>query len=72
VIATPRWSKPIYDFMFFDDLGTKGRFSHMYAAGALHVTMWIPVVRVEEIWRAGRSPLCEQFFDITHPALEII
>jgi hypothetical protein len=71
VIATPPWSRHIYEFMFFNSLGAKGHFSHKYAGGALHVTMLLPVARAEDIWRAGRSPLCEQFLDITHPALEL-
>lgn len=71
VIATPPWSRPIYDFMFFDDLGPKGHFSHEFAAGALHVTMRFSVDKATGILRAGACPLCEQFFDIQHPALEI-
>lgn len=71
VIATPPWSKPIYDFMFFDDLGKAGYFSHQYAAGALHVTMRLSAIKAEEILRAGDCPVCEQFFDVDHPALAL-
>jgi len=71
VIATPPWSRPIYDFMSFDDLGPQGHFLHKFAAGALHVTMRLSVDRAAGIWRAGACPLCEQFIDIPHPALEI-
>lgn len=71
VIATPPWSKPIYDFMFFDDLGPEGHFSHEYAAGTLHVTMRLPAIRAENIWRTGVCPLCDQFIDISHPALDL-
>ena len=69
VIATPPWSKHVYDFMLFDDLGVKGHFSHDFAGGALHVTMRLPVSRAEQIWRTAKNPLCEQFLDVTHPAL---
>jgi len=69
VIATPPWSKPVYDFMFFEDLGIRGHFSHAFAGYALHVAMRLPVSSAEQIWRAGASPMCKQFLDVTHPAL---
>lgn len=69
VIATPPWSKMIYDFMFFEELGPDGRFNHEFANDALHASMLLPVAEAEEIWRVGRSPLCEQLFDIEHPDL---
>ena len=71
VLGTPPWSRHIYDFLFFDDLGPAGHFSHAYVAGALHVTMRLSVAQAETIWRTRASPLCEQFFDTFHPALEL-
>lgn len=71
VIATPPWSRPVYDFMFFEELGKEGQFNHEFAGGTLHVSMMLPVIRAEDIWRAGCNPLCEQLFDITHPTLAI-
>ena len=70
VITTPPWSKPIYDSMFFTSLGPRGEFLHPFA-GASHVTMKLPVLTAEEIWRSGSSPLCRQIFDTDHPHLEI-
>ena len=72
VIATPPWSRYLYDFMLFEELGSsKGHFRHKFAADALHVAMRLPVAGAERLWRAGGSPLCEQFFDTKHPALEL-
>jgi len=69
VIATPRWSRPIYDFMLFEDLGPEGRFAHPVLAGVEHACMKLPVQGAERLWRAGGQPLCEQFFDTEHAAL---
>jgi len=71
VITTPPWSKPIYDAMFFAALGPRGEFLHQYAGGAPHITMTLPVLGAEKIWRVGGSPLCQQIFDTDHPHLEI-
>ncbi|MGH9512511.1 MAG: hypothetical protein ACRD2U_10295 [Terriglobales bacterium] len=70
IIATPQWSKHVYDYMLFADFGAKGCFLHDFAGGAPHVSMQMPVAKAEEIWRAENNPLCEQFFDIRHPALD--
>jgi hypothetical protein len=69
VIATPPWSKHIYNFMCFEELGADGQFHHGFAGGAIHTSMVLPVPRAEAIWRRGLNPLCEQFFDMAHPAL---
>lgn len=69
VIATPPWSKPIYDFMYFEDRGSKGRFTHQLAGGAEHATMTLPVRRAAEIWRQHGHPLALQFIDAEHPSL---
>jgi len=71
VIATPPWSKPIYDFMFFQHLGAEGEFEHEVAGGAQHVTMKLPVLDAESMWRRGQNPLCTVFFDTDHPSLAI-
>jgi hypothetical protein len=71
VIATPPWSKPIYDFMFFEHLGPDGEFAHEFAGGANHVVMKLPVQAAETIWRRGQSPLCKEFFDTAHPQLSL-
>ncbi len=71
VIATPPWSKPVYDFVFFEHLGAKGAFCHQYAGGAQHVVMKLPVHAAESMWRAGDHPLCTAFLDIRHPNLAI-
>lgn len=71
VIATPIWSKPIYDFMFFRGLGPDGEFAHPFARKAIHYTMVLPAQGAEVIWRAGEQPLCTQLFDIEHPSLAI-
>jgi hypothetical protein len=69
VIATPRWSKPIYDFMLFEHLGPKGEFEHALAGGARHVTMKLPIVNLQALWRPRDCPLCTVFFDEQHPNL---
>jgi hypothetical protein len=69
VIATPRWSKPIYDFMLFENLGPNGEFEHALAGGARHVTMKLPVVELEALWRPRKWPLCTVFFENQHPNL---
>lgn len=71
VIATPRWSRPIYDYMLFSELGAEGRFAHPFLAGTEHACMKLPVQHAERVWRAGGQPLCGQFFDTDHPALRI-
>lgn len=71
VIATPIWSKPIYDFMFFRGLGEGGEFEHPFARKAIHYTMVLPAQDAEVIWRAGKQPLCMQLFDIEHPNLAV-
>ena len=71
VIATPHWSKPIYDFMLFNDLGPLGRFKHQFAGDSEHVTMKLPVQEAEYIWRRGGQPLCAQFTEIEHADLVV-
>ena len=71
VIATPPWSKPIYDFMHFEDRGPVGRFRHRLAGNAEHVTMTLPVQGCETLWRSRRQPLSRLFFDVEHPGLVI-
>ncbi|MEZ5564127.1 MAG: hypothetical protein R3F24_00825 [Gammaproteobacteria bacterium] len=71
VIATPIWSKAIYDFMFFRGLGTSGEFAHPFARKAIHYTMVLPAQDAELIWRTGEQPLCSQFVDIEHPRLTV-
>jgi len=71
VIATPPWSKPIYDFMHFEHLGLNGVFEHTFAGGAQHVTMRLPVLDAESVWRHGQNPLSTMFFDTEHPNLSI-
>lgn len=69
VLATPPWSKPIYDFMLFDDLGTQGHFPHKFVGGTLHITMALSVRKAETVWRKRCNPLCRQMFDVEHPSL---
>lgn len=71
VIATPAWSRPIYEFMFFTDRGATGRFRHELAGGAEHATMTLSVSNAESIWRSGDHPLSTQFFDIEHDDLRV-
>jgi hypothetical protein len=71
VIATPLWSKLIYDFMFFEHLGRNGEFVHELAGGAQHVVMKLPVQTAESVWRAGQHPLYTEFVDTVHPNLSI-
>lgn len=66
VIATPVWSKPIYDFMVFRPLGPEAQFTHPFARQATHYTMVLQAKNAEDVWRACRHPLCEQFCDIEH------
>ena len=71
LIATPSWSKPVYDFLLCEHLGPRGEFSHHYAGGARHVVMKLPVQRAETIWRSGQHPLCGAFLDTQHPGLAL-
>ena len=68
VIATPPWSRPIYDFMHFEERGPSGRFRHRLAGSAEHVTMTLPVQGAETLWRRRRQPLSGLFFDVDDPA----
>lgn len=72
VIATPPWSRPVYDFMFFEEMGRDGQFDHKFAGGTLHVSMRLPVQDAEDIWRTGLHPLSEHFIDRIHPSLIIL
>ena len=71
VIATPPWSKLIYDFMSFQHLGPNGEFAHEYAGGTRHVVMKLPIQTLERLWRPMQFPLCREFFDTRHPLLSI-
>lgn len=70
IIASPSWSKPIYDFMHFDSAGAAGRFAHHYAGGAVHETMKLPIHALEARWRSRDMPLSDQYFAMHHPMLE--
>lgn len=71
VIATPPWSKPIYEFMCFQEFERSLRFRHELAGNVEHSCMKLPVHGAEAIWRAAHQPLCRQFFDMQHADLRI-
>lgn len=71
VIATPSWSKPVYDFLFCEQLGPDSEFCHHYAGGARHTVMKLPVHGAEAMWRAGNHPLTAAFLDQSHPELAV-
>jgi hypothetical protein len=71
VIATPPWSRLIYDFLLFEPLGPEGEFRHAFAGGAPHVVMKSSVPTVEAHWRAAHHPLWNQICNIRHPNLYI-
>lgn len=70
IIASPSWSKSIYDFILFDSAGEAGRFEHHYAGGAVHETMKLPMQSLEPLWRSCDMPLADQFFAMQHPMLK--
>lgn len=69
VLASPPWAVPIYDFLQFRNLGSRGSFEHEYVGGVRHVSMLLPV-RAEAMWRAAGHPLCRPFVDEEHSDLE--
>ncbi len=71
VIATPSWSKPVYDFLFCEELGQDCEFVHHYAGGARHIVMKLPVQTAETLWRESNHPLSAAFLDVRHPDLAI-
>lgn len=70
IIATPPWSKHIYDKMCFTDIGPIGEFEHPLAGNAHHVVMTLPVDDVPVLWRKSSSDWVEQFFETEHLNLE--
>lgn len=70
VIASPSWSKAIYDFLHFRSAGEAGSFTHQFAAGARHETMLLPAQSVEPLWRSRQMPLADQFFAVQHPMIQ--
>jgi len=71
VLATPRWSKPIYETLLFRDLGERAAFRHGYGTPTQHRTMLLNAQGAEELWRSHNHPLSKLFFDTCHPALEL-
>lgn len=71
VIGSPPWARPLHSSLLFTSLGPRGEFAHEFAGGAHHVTMKLPVLDAEAIWRSAGHPLCRQLFDTDHPQLEI-
>ncbi len=69
VIASPPWTRPIYEHLCFEDLGDRGRFRHPLSGRALHTTMRLSVPCAEAIWRARNHPHCALFFEQEHPKL---
>ncbi len=70
VIASPSWSKSIYDFMHFQSAGETGRFLHHFAGDAPHETMKLPVQTAEPLWRDHGHPLSDQFFCKQYPQIQ--
>ena len=70
IIASPAWSKSIYEFMHFDSAGEAGQFRHHYAGGARHETMMLPIPALEARWRSRDMPLSDQYFAVHHPMIE--
>lgn len=71
VISTPKWSKPIYDFLLFRPLGIGAEFSHPFATNAPHYVLRLQASAVEPFWRENNHPLCRQFFEVHHPNLVV-
>lgn len=69
VIATPPWTRPIYDHLCFEDAGDGGRFRHPVSTRGLHSTMHFGVQTAERRWRSVQHPHCRQFFEEDHPLL---
>lgn len=61
VVAIPRRSRPLYDYLQFTDLGPAGRFRHAFSGSLPHMTMRLAVHEVEAQMREGKHPLDAQF-----------
>jgi hypothetical protein len=71
VIASPPWTRPIYEHLCFEDTGELGKFRHPFSSRAIHSTMCLAVRGAEHIWRARYHPHCALFFEHEHPDLVI-
>lgn len=68
VCATPRWSRPIYDYMLFKPLA---EFIHQFPAKTCHVAMLLPVSGPTDLWRSDSVPVRDQFVSHNHPNLDV-
>lgn len=69
VIATPPWTRPIYDHLCFSECVRDFSFLHPMSTRAPHAVMTLSVGGAEATWRRLHRPLVSQFFETDHPAL---
>ncbi len=69
ILATPYWSRWMYEALQFTDLGDAAMFSHPLT-GALHRVMIFHVPSAQSRLEAAGNPLSRQLFRTSHPTLD--